>query len=205
MPRTFSSTPLAPMGPNSRQSTGQFAGLKASLQGGLQMAIDTPGLDEQIDRLQKFAAIGTANNARVKTGMKTTMSVVKNAAMSSTVPVRSGNMKSAIFSSVWAEGNGDVEGHVGIKGGEKIVLIAMVLEGGRKAHASSTFHSNKKEDYFSKRPGGRMFRKVLGYGKVGAIIARRWLWHALSRNKGEVDLIWKQVLEQITNDLAGKG
>jgi hypothetical protein len=200
MPRTFSPTPLAPMGPNRRTGIG----LGASVNAGLQFVIDTPGLDEAIERLQKFAAIGAADTVRARAGMKFTVSIVKITAMSSTVPYRTGKLKSGIVSSIERIGYGNMEGRVGVKSDQLTNLKALVLEGGRKGNDSATFHSNRREDMFTKRPGGRKFRKIIGYGKVGAIIPRRWLWHAFSRNKLLIENAWKKVLDEITKDLAGK-
>lgn len=155
-------------------------GMMSETRGLLTMRIDAPGLDEMIERLQKYATIGDTDAKRVRAGMSQTVKLVFGESQKS-VPVRSGKLKSTLFFSkpkVWAEGN--VTGNVGSNGAEygpgNMFLVPFVMEGGR-------------------RPNSR--------GRMG-ITPRRWLYHAYSRVKDEVDEIWRTVLEQIANDLAGK-
>lgn len=144
----------------------------------LTMTVEAPGLDEMIERLQKYAAIGDTDAKRVRAGMTKTVSLVKKSALK-TVPVRTGKLKGTLFSKTktWNEGN--VTGNVGSNGaklGGSDFLIPFVLEGGRRPNNN-----------------GRM-----------AITPRRWLYHAYKPHKEEIDAIWKAVLEQIAKDLAGK-
>ncbi len=186
-------------------STGQMNNIAAQLQADLDIRIETPGLDEAIAKLQKVADFGVADTVRAKAGMQFTVSLIRAAAASKTVPFRKGRLKAAIKSEVRAAGTGDVTGKIGLLKADPLLnLIGMVLEGGRKAHEEVAYHSNRKEDRFQKRPGGRFFRKIIGYGKVASIVPRRWLWHAFSRNKEQVDAIWEKVLEDIVKDLAKK-
>ncbi len=158
---------------NRRQSTGMMSNTRA----GLTMSVSAPGLDELIERLQKYSAIGDTDAKRVRSGMSKTVKLVYGEAQKS-VPVRTGDLKRTLFSKTktWAEGN--VTGNVGSNGsGLKFGgVVPFVLEGGRQANAR-----------------GRM-----------AITPRRWLYHAYSRVQKEIDAIWATVLEQIAQDLAGR-
>jgi hypothetical protein len=161
----------------SHANTGMMSGVRE----GLTMTVEAPGLDEMIERLQKYAAIGDTDAKRVRAGMSKTVKLVFGKA-EGTVPVRTGKLKATLFSQTktWAEGN--VTGNVGSKaaslsyGGHWGGLVPFVLEGGR--------HPNHN---------GRM-----------TITPRRWLYHAYKLVKDQVDEIWKKVIDQITNDLAGK-
>lgn len=159
----------------SHASTGMMSGVRA----GLTYEIEAPGLDEMIEKLQKYAAIGDTNAKRVRSGMSKTVKLVYGQAQG-TVPVRTGKMKSTLFSKTktWTEGNvtGNVGSNAASMGGSKVV-VPFVLEGGRQANRN-----------------GRM-----------VIAPRRWLYHAYKQVKSEVDDIWKLVLTQITQDLANKG
>lgn len=150
-------------------------GIMSETRGLLRVTIETPGLDEAIERLQKFAAIGDTDAKRVRAGMNKTVRLVRGEA-EKTVPFRMGALKGSLFgkTKVWSEGN--VTGRVGSGWGMPKGIIPMTLEGGRRPNRN-----------------GRM-----------AITPRRWLYHAYSRVKDEVDVIWRQVLEQIARDLAGK-
>lgn len=167
-----------PYAGRSHASTGNISATR----GLLTVNVATPGLDEMIERLQKYASIGDTDARRVRAGMSKTRRLVF-AEVQKTVPERTGAMKSTLFSAqkVWSEGN--ITGSVGSKtaqlsyNGRWGGLVPFVLEGGRRANNN-----------------GRM-----------AITPRRWLWHAYSRVKDQVDAIWKQVAEQIVNDLAKKG
>lgn len=141
----------------------------------LRVTIETPGLDEAIERLQKFARIGDTDAKRVRQGMNKTVRLVRGQAQR-TVPYRTGALKGSLFgkTKAWSEGN--IDGMVGSNWTMPRAIVPMTLEGGRKA--------NRR---------GNM-----------AITPRRWLYHAYSRVKDEIDEIWKGVLEQITRDLAGK-
>jgi hypothetical protein len=143
------------------------------------MTVEAPGLDEMIERLQKYASIGDTDAKRVRAGMSKTVKLVF-ASAEGTVPVRTGRMKATLFSKtkVWAEGNvtGNVGSNAAALGGSKIV-VPFVMEGGRQPNRN-----------------GRM-----------AITPRRWLYHAYKPHKEEIDAIWKDVLEKIAQDLAGKG
>ncbi len=158
-------------------STGNISDTRSMLT----MSIETPGLDELIERLQKYAAIGDTDAKRVRAGMSRCVALVKNEAKKS-VPVRSGAMRATLFSSTktWAEGN--VTGNVGSKTANLMYhgkfggLVPFVLEGGRRANNN-----------------GRM-----------AITPRRWLYHAFSRVKERIDAIWAKVIDQIVQDLARK-
>jgi hypothetical protein len=151
-------------------------GAMGATRGLLTVAIEAPELDEMIERLQKYAAIGDTDAKRVRKGMNDTTALVFGQAQS-TVPVRTGAMKASLFkkTKTWSEGN--VTGNVGSGWGMPKALIPFTLEGGRRP--------NKKGN--------------------AAITPRRWLYHAYSRVKGQVDDIWKRVLDQIAKDLAGKG
>jgi hypothetical protein len=142
----------------------------------LSMGIEAPGLDEMIAKLQKYAAIGDTDAKRVRAGMNQTVKLVRGQAEQS-VPFKTGELKGSLFgkTKTWSEGN--VTGNVGSGWTMPKALIPFTLEGGRKANFR-----------------GRM-----------AIAPRRWLYHAYSRVKEQVDAIWVKVLEQITKDLAGKG
>lgn len=142
----------------------------------LHMTIDAPGLDEAIARLQKYAAIGETDAKRVRKGMADTVKLVFSQAQS-TVPVRTGSLKGSLFKKTrtWSEGN--VTGNVGSGWGMPKAIIPFTLEGGRQANRN-----------------GNM-----------AITPRRWLYHAYKRVEGQVDGIWRKVLDQIAQDLAGKG
>lgn len=159
----------------SHDSTGNIS----TSRGLLTMQINAPGLDEMIAKLQRYAAIGDTDAKRVRAGMSKTVKLVYGEA-EKTVPVLTGKLKGTLFSKTktWAEGN--VTGNVGSQaaslGGSKIV-VPFVLEGGRQANKN-----------------GRM-----------AITPRRWLYHAYKKVQEEIDALWKQVLEQIAKDLAGKG
>lgn len=148
----------------------------AETRGLLTVSIEAPGLDEMIERLQKYAAIGDTDAKRVRKGMNDTTKLVLGQAQS-TVPVRSGNLKGSLFkkTKTWSEGN--VTGNVGSGWTMPRAIVPFTLEGGRQAYRS-----------------GR-----------GAITPRRWLYHAYSRVKEQVDAIWEKVLRQITEDLAKKG
>lgn len=139
---------------------------------GLRVEIETPGLDEAIERLQRYAAIGDTDAKRVRAGMNQTVKLVLGQA-NQTVPYRTGKLKGTLFSKVKVYGEGNVTGQVG---SNMAHIIPYTLEGGRKP--------NRR---------GRM-----------AIAPRRWLYHAYSREKNEVDVIWKNTLELIMKDLAGK-
>lgn len=163
-----------PFAGRSHASTGNISGSR----GLLTVGIDVKGLDEAIERLQKFARIGDTDAKRVRGGMNKTVKLVMGKARE-TVPVRTGALKGTLFSKtkVWGEGN--VTGNVGSNGkalGGSRFLIPFVLEGGRRP--------NRR---------GRM-----------EITPRRWLYHAYKRVKDEVDRVWVKVLDQITKDLAGK-
>lgn len=146
-------------------------GAMGETRGLLTVAIDSPGLDAMIEKLQKFAAIGDTDAKRVRKGMTDTVKLVIGKAQE-TVPFRTGSLKGSLFkkTKVWSEGN--VTGNVGSGWGMPKALIPFTLEGGR-------------------RPGKR-----------GEIAPRRWLYHAYSRVKDQVDGIWEKVLRQITEDLA---
>ncbi len=161
-----------PFAGRSHTSTGAMSATR----GLLTASIETPGLDEAIARLQKFAAIGDTDAKRVRKGMAETIKLVLGSA-EQTVPVgATGQLKASLFkkSKVWSEGN--VTGEVGSAWGMPKAIVPMTLEGGRKANRN-----------------GRM-----------AITPRRWLYAAYKQNKEQIDVIWKRVLENITKDLAGK-
>lgn len=150
-------------------------GMMRETRGLLSVHIETPGLDEAIARLQQYARIGDTDARRVRAAMNKTVKLVRGQA-EKTVPYRTGKLKGSLFgkTKVWEEGN--VTGRVGSNWEMPRGLIPMTLEGGRKANAR-----------------GRM-----------AITPRRWLYHAYSRIKDEIDALWAKALEQIVNDLAGK-
>jgi hypothetical protein len=158
-------------GTRSHTSTGNIA----ATNGLLNVAIETKGLDEAIERLQKYAAIGDTDAKRVRAGMNKTVSLVFGGAQQS-VPYRTGGLKGSLFKKTKVFGEGNAIGNVGSSWGMPRAIIPFTLEGGRQA--------NRK---------GNM-----------AITPRRWLYHAYSRVKGEVDAVWEKVLRQITEDLAGK-
>jgi hypothetical protein len=163
-------------GTRSHTSTGNIA----ATNGLLNVAIETKGLDEMIERLQKYAKIGDTDAKRVRGGMNKTVALVFGGAQQS-VPYRTGALKGSLFKKTKVFGEGNAIGNVGSSwsgAGKKAPTrwIPFTLEGGRQA--------NRK---------GNM-----------AITPRRWLFHAYSRVKGEVDAIWVQVLNLITKDLAGK-
>lgn len=159
----------------SHQSTGNMSQSRSLLT----MSVEAPGLDEMIERLQKYAAIGDTDAKRVRSGMSKTVKMVF-ASAEGTVPVRTGRLKATLFSKTktWAEGNvtGNVGSNAASLGGSDVV-IPFVLEGGRQANRN-----------------GRM-----------VITPRRWLYAAYKKNKEAIDAIWKDVLEKIAQDLAGKG
>ena len=161
-----------PFASRSHKSTGMMK----ETRGLLSMTVDAPGLDEMIERLQKYAAIGDTDARRVRAGMNQTTKLVRGEA-EKTAPYRTGAMKGSLFGKVrvWSEGN--VTGRVGSGWTMPRGIIPFTLEGGR--------HANRR---------GNM-----------AITPRRWLYRAYRNVKDEVDMIWKRVLDQITNDLAGKG
>lgn len=161
-----------PFAGRSHTSTGAMS----ETRGLLTARIETPGLDEAIARLQKYAAIGDTDAKRVRKGMADTLKLVFGSA-EKTVPVgATGRLKGSLFkkSKVWQEGN--VTGNVGSAWTMPRAIIPMTLEGGRGANRN-----------------GRM-----------AITPRRWLYAAYKQNKEQIDVIWKHVLENITKDLAGK-
>lgn len=156
-------------------------GAMSQTRGLLTISFSSPDLEAMIERLQKEAAIGATSAKRVRAGMSQTVKLVYGQAEHS-VPNRSGKMKSTLFFSkphTWAEGNvtGNVGSHAANYGPGSKFLVPFVLEGGRRPNAR-----------------GRM-----------EITPRRWLYHAYSRVKDEVNEIWRKVLEQIAHDLAGKG
>jgi hypothetical protein len=151
-------------------------GMMSGTRGGLTIQIEEKGLDEMIAKLQTFARIGDTDAKRVRAGMNQTVKLVR-ARANETVPVRTGALKQSLFGKTKTWGEGNVTGNVGSQLGGSRFLVPFVLEGGRQA--------NKR---------GRM-----------AITPRRWLYHAYSRVKDQVDQVWKGVLEKITQDLAGKG
>jgi hypothetical protein len=157
-----------------KQSTGMMSGVRA----GLTIQVEAPGLDEMIEKLQKFAKIGDTDAKRVRAGMNKTKNLVLGQAKE-TVPVRTGAMKATLFGKVKVWGEGNVTGNVGSNGSglQFGPVVPFVLEGGRQPNAR-----------------GRM-----------AITPRRWLYHAYARVKDQVDTVWKEVLDQITRDLAAKG
>lgn len=152
--------------------------MMSGVRGGLTIQIEEKGLDEMIARLQTYARIGDTDARRVRAGMNQTVKLVR-ARANETVPVRTGAMRSTLFGKTKTWGEGNVTGNIGSQarqlGGSKF-LAPFVLEGGRQPNQR-----------------GRM-----------AITPRRWLYHAYSRVKDQVDGIWKKVLDQITKDLAGK-
>lgn len=152
------------------------SGAMKETRGLLTVQVDAPGLDEMIAKLQKFAKIGDTDAKRVRAGMRKTVKIVKGQA-EETVPYRTGRLKTSLFgkTKIWAEGN--ATGNVGSGWTFPQVLIPMTLEGGRKPNKA---------------------------GHMG-MAPRRWLYHAYKKVADQVDFIWRQVLEQITADLAGKG
>lgn len=183
---------------NPIQRSHENTGFMSGVRNGLTIHIETKGLDEAIEKLQKYARIGDTDAKRVKSGMIGTVKLVEGNAKK-TVPYRTGQMKATLFGDhkVWGEGN--VTGNVGSRAanlpGSKS-LAPFVLEGGRKGRTGQAIRSTTEKI-------GRN-RKILGYGNVGEIIPRRWLYHAYSRAKQQIDDIWERVLGQIVNDLSGR-
>jgi hypothetical protein len=186
--------------PDVRQREHVNTGFVSSVRKGLSIQIETKGLDEAIDRIQKYAPIGSTENKRVAAGMRLTTNLVRTRA-NGTVPYRTGEMKRSLFGIMkkWTEGN--VTGKVGSDGNRlKDTVIPFVLEGGRKANKGQARKSTT--EYFYEN--GNRRRKILGYQDVGAIKPRRWLWRAYAQVKDQIETIWKNVLDLITQDLAGR-
>lgn len=158
--------------------TGMMRGIRESLT----MSIDAPGLDEMIARLQRYAAIGDTDAKRVRAGMSKTVKLVLGQAEKS-VPYRTGKLKATLFSKTKTWGEGNVTGNIGSRAeslsynGRWAGMVPFVLEGGRRANNN-----------------GRMI-----------IVPRRWLYGAYKQVKEKIDEIWRGVLEQVAQDLAGKG
>lgn len=167
-----------PFAGRSHTNTGSMSAFKE----GTTMSIDAPGLDELIERLQKYAAIGDTDARRVRAGMSKSVKLVYSSAQRH-VPVRTGRLRGTLFSKtkVWAEGN--ASGYVGSdakslvsRNGKWAGLVPLVLDVGR--------HPNRR---------GRMEIKPL-----------HWLTRSLSENIARINQIFKDVIDQITQDLAGK-
>jgi hypothetical protein len=97
----------------------------------LTVQIEAPGLDEMIEKLQKYARLGDTDAKRVRWGMNQTVKLVFGQA-GQTTPARTGGMKGTLFKKVKVWGEGNVTGNVGIAepGAKKFAL-----EGGRSAAA----------------------------------------------------------------------
>lgn len=106
------------------KSTGFVKGVNQ----GLRVEIEAPGLDEAIERLQRYAAIGDTDAKRVRAGMNQTVKLVLGQA-EQTVPYRTGKLKGTLFSKVKVYGEGNVTGQVG---SNMAHIIPYTLEGGRK-------------------------------------------------------------------------
>jgi hypothetical protein len=109
------------------QSTGFVSGVR----GGLTIEIEEKGLDEMIEKLQKYARIGDTDAKRVRWGMNQTVKMVF-AQAKVTTPVRTGKMAESLFQKVKVWGEGNVTGNVGV--GIRHVY-PFVLEGGRSPAA----------------------------------------------------------------------
>lgn len=191
--------------PNPVQRAHVNTGFISSLREGLSVSIEVPGLDEAIERLQKFANIGDTEAKRVRAGMRQTINLVRGKA-NETVPVgKTGQIKGTLFKAMKVWGEGNVTGNVGSNTsglpGSKAVA-PFVLEGGRKGRTGQAIRSTT--EYID--PNARQKRrKVLGYGNVGEITPRRWLYHAYSRVKDQVNEYWVNAMKKIAEDLAKKG
>lgn len=157
-------------------------GLMSSTRAGLTMTAETPGLEEMIEKLQKYAKIGDTDAKRVRAGMAKLVKLAYSR-VEAYAPYRTGKMKALLFSHIqkWPEGN--VSGTAGIGAsrlsyhGKYAGMVPFVLESGR--------HSNNN---------GRMVIKPMHF-----------MLKARNEVAPQANAIWQQVANQIVKDLAEKG